>query len=67
MNTLEATNLGPSILTLQEAMSSLEAGLEGTMFQMKFTSSAEEEIILERVIRLRVSEVYFGSDKRIIL
>ena len=45
MNTIEATNLGPSILTLQEAMSSLEAGLEGSMFQMKLTSSAEEEAI----------------------
>jgi hypothetical protein len=43
MNTLEATNLGPSVLTLQEAMSSLEPGTEGTMFLMKFKSSSMEE------------------------
>jgi hypothetical protein len=40
MNTLEANNLGTSLLTLQEAMSSLEAGLEGTMFQMKLKPSS---------------------------
>jgi hypothetical protein len=65
MDTLEANNLGPPVLTLQEAMSSLAAGLEGTMFQMNLKSSEGEA--LERVIRVRISEVYFGSDKRIIL
>ena len=65
MDTLEANNLGPPVLTLQEAMSSLEAGLEGTMFQMNLKSSEGEA--LERVIRVRISEVYFGPDKRIIL
>ena len=38
MNTLEPTDLRPSALTLQEAMSSMEKGLEGTMFLMKFKS-----------------------------
>jgi hypothetical protein len=48
-------------------MSSLEAGLEGTMFQMNLKSSSVIGEALERVIRVRISEVYFGSDKRIIL
>jgi hypothetical protein len=65
MYTLEANDLKPSTLTLQEAMSSLEVGLEGTMFMLKFKSSEEEAS--ERVIRIRISEVYFGPDKRIVL
>jgi hypothetical protein len=42
MNTLEPSDLGPSGLTLQEAMSSLKEGLEGTMFVMKLKSSEDE-------------------------
>ena len=44
MDTLEAKNLGPSVLTLQEAMSFLEKNQEGTLFQLKLKSSEEGEV-----------------------
>ena len=70
MNTLEETNLGPSILTLQEAICTLDMsseGLRGSLFLLKLSASSTEEKSHERVIRLRSSEVFIDDEKRIIL
>ena len=67
MNTLEETNLGPSILTLQEAISTLDMNSKGSLFLLKLSASSTEEKSHERVIRLRSSEVFIDDEKRIIL
>ena len=54
MDTLEAHNIGPSVLTLQEAMSTLEINEEGHLFRLKLKQSSELEEVQERVIRVPV-------------
>ena len=64
MNTLEAGSLS-CVLTLQEALSSLDLNREGTLFHLKIKQESAE--VDERVIRMRKSEVLFDGEERIII
>jgi hypothetical protein len=66
MNTLESDHLNAQVLTLQEAISTVEMNQEGSVFLLKL-KDLEGGKSKERVIRLRCSEVFFDGEKRIIL
>ena len=68
METLEDKDLGLSVLTLQEAISTLEMNQEGTLFQVKLKPQKDvTEKSQDKVIRVRVSEVMIDGEMRLIL
>jgi hypothetical protein len=69
METLEAANIGPSLLTLQEALSTLDISNEGTLFHLKLkpSSDSNKSESFERILNIRFSEVSLEGEKRIIL
>ena len=66
MDTLEEQNLGPSVLTLQEAISGYgQENNEGDLYKLEIKLQCDER--LEFVVRVRCSEVAMAGEPKLIL